>query len=244
MRTPIIGALGALSWLCVTCAGAAPVVVAVGDSTTALRKTVKTVYAAALQEDLTARRVEAQVINAGVGGNTTADVLRRLEKDVLARKPAVVIVQLGINDASAEVWREPPETKPRIDRKQFETNLRSMVRAGRDCGASVILMTPNPTRWTPQLRKLYGKPPYRVDDADGFNVLLVDYVASVRKVAASEKVPVIDIYAAFEEHGKKAGQSVEDLLLDGMHPNDRGHRLVADLLLPRVMDALKARADR
>jgi len=38
------------------------------------------------------------------------------------------------------------------------------------------------------------------------------------------------VYAAFEAYGTDTDKSVEDLLLDGMHPNEKGHRLVADLL--------------
>ena len=34
------------------------------------------------------------------------------------------------------------------------------------------------------------------------------------------------VYTAFENDGRVAYQSVDDLLLDGMHPNDLGHRIV------------------
>ncbi len=39
-------------------------------------------------------------VNAGVGGNTVADALERLEVDVLAHSPTVVFVNFGMNDAS------------------------------------------------------------------------------------------------------------------------------------------------
>jgi lysophospholipase L1-like esterase len=40
----------------------------------------------------------------------------------------------------------------------------------------------------------------------------------------------VDVYAAFQEHGSRAGQSMDDLLLDGMHPNNAGHALVTERL--------------
>ena len=92
-------------------------------------------------------------------------------------------------------------------------------------------MTPNPLRWTPSLKKRYGRPPYDPEDADGFNVLLSQYAQQVRELARAEQVPLIDVYADFEEFGSQEGQSVDDLLLDGMHPNERGHRRVADQLI-------------
>ncbi len=42
--------------------------------------------------------VDLPVINAGIDGNTTRDALQRLDKDVLAHDPKIVIITLGGND--------------------------------------------------------------------------------------------------------------------------------------------------
>ena len=42
---------------------------------------------------------DTTVINAGVGGNTTRNLLKRVKKDVLAKKPDVVVMMVGTNDA-------------------------------------------------------------------------------------------------------------------------------------------------
>lgn len=47
-------------------------------------------------------------------------------------------------------------------------------------------------------------------------------------------VAFVDICAAYEAYDKVGNQSADDLLLDGMHPTDKGHRLVADLLIPAI----------
>lgn len=86
-------------------------------------------------------------------------------------------------------------------------------------------MTPNPLRWTAKLKEMYGRPPYKPDDPDGFNVLLDGYADIARKVARETGAALVDAREAFVAHGRKAGESVDALLLDGMHPNDRGHRL-------------------
>jgi acyl-CoA thioesterase I len=44
------------------------------------------------------KRVNLPVINAGVSGDTTSDGLERLENDVLAHNPRMVIITLGAND--------------------------------------------------------------------------------------------------------------------------------------------------
>ncbi|WP_148257711.1 GDSL-type esterase/lipase family protein [Leadbettera azotonutricia] len=50
-------------------------------------------YPAFLQE-----KVNVQVVNSGISGNTTKETLDRIEKDVLAYNPDMVIVFLGTND--------------------------------------------------------------------------------------------------------------------------------------------------
>jgi lysophospholipase L1-like esterase len=210
-------------------------IIAFGDSTTAPRGEL-VVYAQVLQKELP---IPARVINAGVGGNTTEQARARFEKDVLARKPALVVIQLGINDASVDVWKKPPATGPRVELDRYEANLRHFVQTLKGRGARVIVMTPNALRWTDTMKARYGKPPYRPDDPDGLNVLLKRYADAAREVARAEGVPLVDVYAAFEAHGKEKGHTVDELLLDGIHPNEKGHRLVADLLLARIPELLK-----
>jgi lysophospholipase L1-like esterase len=174
-----------------------------------------------------------EVINAGVGGNSTEDARSRFEKDVLAHQPALTVIQFGINDSAINVWAEPPETQPRVTKSRYVANLEYFIESLRQQNSRIMLMTPNPLRWTAALKTLYGKPPYQPDDPDGFNVTLSPYAASVRLLAKREKLPLIDVYAAFQEYGTR--HSMDDLLLDGMHPNDKGHRLVADLLMAEIL---------
>lgn len=213
------------------------VIVAFGDSTTALRDTVRKVYAQWLAEELPKKGLPVQVINAGVGGNSTDLARARFAKDVLSRRPGLVIIQFGINDSAVDVWRTPPATASRVPLARYEENLRYFVHTLKERGAKVILMTPNPLRWTEKTKEMYGKPPYDPIDPKGFSAPLVPYAQAVRTIAREEHVALVDVFAAVEAYGSTQGQSVDELLLDGMHPNDKGHRLVADLLLREVLGA-------
>ncbi|MFB3903693.1 MAG: SGNH/GDSL hydrolase family protein [Acidobacteriota bacterium] len=211
--------------------------VAFGDSTTASRLVdghPLEVYATQLARRLAGEGVIPEVLNKGIPGNNTVDAWKRFERDVLSVRPHVVFIQFGINDSAVDVWKKPPAAGPRVPLETYQAKLRMMVRELRAIGAEVYLMTPNPLRWTPELRKLYSGTPYDPSDPDGFNVLLREYAEAVRQLAAEEKVRLVDVYQAFEEYGKVEGQSTDDLLLDGMHPNGRGHRLVADLIMERL----------
>jgi acyl-CoA thioesterase I len=75
------------------------------------------------------RRLGLFIINAGVPGDTTETALLRLDRDVLARDPKVVLVLLGGNDAIR-----------RIDRAQTFQNLDAIVARIHARGAAVVLI--------------------------------------------------------------------------------------------------------
>ena len=68
------------------------------------------------------------IVNAGVPGDTTATALKRLDSDVLAQKPFLVIIELGGNDFLRQI---PPE--------QTLKNLETMIVAIQAEGAAVAL---------------------------------------------------------------------------------------------------------
>lgn len=76
-----------------------------------------------------ARRLSYPVINAGRSGDTSADALARIEADVLAHNPRLVIVLLGGNDFLQQ-----------IPLSQTKTNLEEIVRRIQDQGAMVALV--------------------------------------------------------------------------------------------------------
>jgi lysophospholipase L1-like esterase len=209
-------------------------IVAFGDSTTAPRTNVVT------YSEVLAKRFghSAQVVNKGVGLNTTALALVRFKHDVLDEQPDVVIIQFGINDAAIDVWKTPAQTSPRVAIADYEANVRTFVGKLRATGAKVILMTPNQMRWTPKLLELYGRPPYDPKDERGFNLMLKNYAEVVRSVAREEGTALVDVFAMYEAWETKNGESCAELLLDGMHPNSRGHGLVADVLYDHIDAAL------
>lgn len=100
-------------------------IIAFGDSLTAG-------YGAGAGEDYPARLstlAGTTVVNAGVSGDTTESALARLEADVLAHNPRIVIVGLGGNDFLRHV-----------DIKTTEANLSSIVKRIQGAGAMVVLL--------------------------------------------------------------------------------------------------------
>ena len=81
-----------------TARAGAPRIVALGDSLTSGRGIgQKLAYPSVLQERLTERGYDYEVVNAGVSGDTTAGALRRVH-DALDGDVQVLILALGAND--------------------------------------------------------------------------------------------------------------------------------------------------
>lgn len=100
-------------------------IIAFGDSLTAGHR----VDPASNYPSRLSRAIGRPILNRGNSGDTTADGLRRLERDVLAHNPRIVLLCLGGNDM---LRRQPAD-------RQFE-NLREIIGRIHAAGALVILL--------------------------------------------------------------------------------------------------------
>jgi len=111
-------------------AATAPTVLVVGDSLTAeygLRR--GSGWVALLQQRLNSEKVPARMVNAGISADTTSGGRSRLPALLRQHQPAVVIIELGGNDA----LRGMPLSMTR-------DNLAAMARLSREAGARVLLV--------------------------------------------------------------------------------------------------------
>lgn len=211
-------------------AAAAPIrIVAFGDSTTAPR-TVEgealVVYSDLLPELLADSDIVAEVVNAGIGGNTTAHAQKRFENDVLDANPDWVVIQFGLNDAAVDV--SYGRSGPRVELEDYRDNLRGFVRKLHSQDVRVVLMTPNPMFWTEKLKEYYGGAPYDLDDRWGMNPMVRQYAQVVRDLARDYGTGLVDVFAAYEAYDAVEGQDAAvDGLLDGLHPNGAAHAQIA-----------------
>lgn len=197
-----------------------------GDSTTAPREGVD-IYSAQLERAFPG----VTVINRGRRGDTTEMALHRFQADVLESQPDIVIIQFGINDSTVDVWKDQTISSSRVSLSDFTTNLRTFIDQIQAIRRRVLLMTPNQLRWTEALLALYGKPPYQPNEQKGFDFILQDYAAAVRKVAREKHVELIDIHTLYDEWETRTNRTCHELLLDGIHPNTSGHCMVARELI-------------
>ena len=169
--------------------------------------------------------------NAGVGGDITPTALERVDQAVISRKPDLVTMMYGVNDAG--YYRPDTDSfadTPRVTVDEFRQCLTQLVERIQTCGAALVLLTPLPMNqhyWGVDLEP-YVK--------NGLNFLVEPNAQAVRDVAADRGVPLVDTYAYFDSH-----PDTIDMLPDGIHPSPDGHRVIADLLLPVVLEAVGAK---
>ncbi|HQZ67960.1 MAG TPA: Dabb family protein [Planctomycetaceae bacterium] len=156
-----------------------------------------------------------KVIGAGIGGHKVPNLEARLDKDVLAHKPNVVVIYIGIND----VWHSERGQGTEIG--AYETGLRSLVKRCNDAGARVILSTPSVID-------------EKTDGTNSLDKILDEYSDVSRKVAMETGSTLLDLRAAVMTYLKEyntANEAKGILTGDGVHLNDAGNRFVAVRML-------------
>ncbi len=114
----------------VPAAGSGPVILVVGDSLSAEYGLARgTGWVALLEKKLTEEKIAARVVNASVSGDTTSGGRSRLPALLAQYKPAVVVIELGGNDALRG-----------LPLKNTEDNLAWMAKASAQAGARVLLV--------------------------------------------------------------------------------------------------------
>lgn len=150
-----------------------------------------------------------RVLNRGRGGEEVAEMLARLDRDVIAERPTLVVWQAGAN---AVLRGMPPET--------FRAALADGLSRLREAGIEVVLMD------SQRAPRITGNPNHAVFDA------------LMAGLSAEERVPLFS-RARLMREWQAAGAPPDGFLVeDGLHHNDRGYDCVAGALSRSLVAAL------
>jgi lysophospholipase L1-like esterase len=207
-------------------------IVFLGDSITAMGAR-RGGYVTLVSEEIAQAYPELNIttIGAGIGGHKVPDCQKRLERDVLSKKPTVVMIYIGINDVwhwthPKVVARGKKGTTPEV----FESGLKDMIASINAVGARVILCTPS----------VIGE---KSDGSNPDDEMLDQYAAISRKVAQESGSQLLDIRKACIEYLKvhNPDQAEQGILTsDRVHMNQEGNRFLSTL----VLDALAVPSTR
>ncbi|MGH2341323.1 SGNH/GDSL hydrolase family protein [Segnochrobactraceae bacterium EtOH-i3] len=161
-------------------------------------------YPAQLEEELAERIPEAKfdVENAGIAGEVIVRTAERLEQEVAADPPDLVIWQVGTNDALAGVGQD-----------SFARVVESGLAFLEARKIDVILMDQQ------MFPKIEG------------NAAYAGFVDRVHRLASGAGVPVVQRFAAMAKWATRPkGEQVDMLWKDRFHMNDQGYACVAELV--------------
>ena len=161
-----------------------------------------------------------EVVNAGIGGNKVPDLQRRLQKDVLDKKPTLVVIYIGIND----IWHGQSDPSKGTTKEKFADGLKEIVGKIKGAGARVVLCTPS----------VIGEKTGGTNALDG---RLDEYSDISRKLAKELKLPLCDLRSAFADYLKtnNSENKAQGILTgDSVHLNDEGNKLVAETILKTI----------
>lgn len=150
---------------------------------------------------------EQHVINRGFGGSTMADALYYTDRIVFPYQPRLIVLREGGNDLTTGVTPE-----------QLLSQVRAFVETVRgrfpEVRVAICSLNPNPARWG------------QAETRKRVNAMLKGYVAS------GKNLDFIEVWDQFL--GADGKPRAELFLKDGLHNNEAGYKIYADIVRPHL----------
>jgi lysophospholipase L1-like esterase len=154
---------------------------------------------------------ELQIFNRGISGNRASDLLGRIEPDLLALKPTVISILIGIND----VWRRYDSNNP-TTAEAYEKSYRAILEQIKEkLQAQVVLLEPF----------LLHVPEDRYAWREDLNPK-IDVMRKLAVEFGAELIPLDGLFAKMATQAPAAYWAH-----DGVHPSAAGHALIAEAWL-------------
>lgn len=164
------------------------------------------------------------VFNLGISGNTTKTLLKRLENEIVARiwpgEEFAFVLATGTNDS---IYRPAGNhSEPDIYTKQ----LNELLAIAQKHSTKIVFVG-----LFPVVDKLVQPLPWSKSGKSYSTERVKLFDSALRDFCKTNNVPYIDLWNSFEK-----APDLNALLFDGVHPNDAGHKLIADLVQPKVKE--------
>jgi lysophospholipase L1-like esterase len=167
-------------------------------------------YVRLVESGLAVQGINITVIPAGIGGNKSRDMLDRLDRDVLGKKPIWMTLSVGVND----VW-SPAKG---MGLEEYKTDVTAILDRAQQAGIKVLILTAT---------QIY------LPITNPQNTKLADYNAFLRETAKARNLPLADANAAMvaEQASLEKAGIKRSLTVDGVHMNTYGDIVMAKAVL-------------
>lgn len=154
--------------------------------------------------------VKVQAIPAGIGGHKSNDMLARLEKDLLGKRPDWMTLSCGVND----VWHQ--DFGKGVAPDEYKQNIAKIVDLCQSAGIKVMILTST----------MIGE-----DQVNAKNQKLIVYNEILRTLAKEKHCLLADLNAEMQAEllkmGRDPGKPGTALTSDGVHMNTDGNQIMA-----------------
>ncbi|MBT3199798.1 MAG: lipolytic protein G-D-S-L family [Phycisphaerales bacterium] len=163
-------------------------------------------YCKLVLDGLKQQGIEAKGVFAGISGHKSNQMLGRLEKDVISKKPDWMTLSCGVND----VWHGARG----VALEPYKKNITEIVTKAQAAGIKVMLLTST----------MIGE-----DQPNARNQKLLPYNAFIRQLAKDKNCLLADLNTDMQEALKKFPKERKGNKLtgDGVHMNAAGNRMMA-----------------
>lgn len=159
--------------------------------------------------------------NCGISGGTLGNTLKVYSEDIDIYAPTHIVLMIGVNDSRRGYLTAEPKEKYDIifeAHENYKRNLEGFYNLTKERGIELTLCTPMP----------YDE--YQVSDVSplpGGYALMLGYANTVRDFAREKGLALCDYHAA----ATRAKQTDSLYDADRVHPNERGHFIMAQTFL-------------
>jgi len=179
-----------------------------GDSLTA----ASDLEPAFIWPSLVAKQLQLTIINSGIAGDTTGGLLSRFYPSVVDPHPDFVLIMGGTND----LWWD-------LDPKLIRANVFAMTCQAEHHAIIPIVGLPPPLVIERARHQDFAAPDGGYEKCIA---KLAELVRTLARSATQNEIACLDFYHPFfDETGAVQGRY---FLEDGLHPNEAGHRLMAE----------------